>query len=189
MKKVKKTVVPDNPRLDNQSQTKPLSGLKKLIQNIGKQESSDSEDRKDFVQDIIGINEIYDGFFFMKSGQVIGIVEVIPLNYHQRTNTEKHIIINYFIKFLRIANDTMHYKVRTEKADVNQIITNILKSNVNEKDPLEIFVDDDKIILKKYEPCDIFDGSMDDLVEYCGKKVSISSIMELARIAGLNVTK
>ena len=61
--------------------------------------------------------------------------------------------------------------------------------NVNEKDPLEIFVDDDKIILKKYEPCDIFDGSMDALVEYCGKKVSISSIMELARIAGLNVTK
>ena len=145
MKKVKKTVVPDNPRLDNQSQTKPLSGLKKLIQNIGKQESSDSEDRKDFVQDIIGINEIYDGFFFMKSGQVIGIVEVIPLNYHQRTNTEKHIIINYFIKFLRIANDTMHYKVRTEKADVNQIITNILKSNVNEKDPRVIAQMEDNI--------------------------------------------
>ena len=35
-----------------------------------------------------------------------------------------------------------------------------LRSNfdVNERDPLEIFVDDDKIILKKYNPADIFTG-------------------------------
>ena len=36
--------------------------------------------------------------------------------------------------------------------------------DVNERDPLEIFVDDDKIILKKYNPADIFTGEdMDDL--------------------------
>lgn len=61
--------------------------------------------------------------------------------------------------------------------------------NVNERDPLEIFVDDDKIILKKYDPSDIFTGEMEDLVEYRGKKVSKKSILELARIAGLNVTE
>ena len=61
--------------------------------------------------------------------------------------------------------------------------------NVNERDPLEIFVDDDKIILKKYDPSDIFTGDMEDLVEYRGKKVSKKSILELARIAGLNVTE
>lgn len=61
--------------------------------------------------------------------------------------------------------------------------------NVNERDPLEIFVDDDKIILKKYDPSDIFTGEMDDLVEYRGKKVSKNSILELARIAGLNITE
>ena len=60
--------------------------------------------------------------------------------------------------------------------------------NVNERDPLEIFVDDDKIILKKYDPSDIFTGEMEDLVEYRGKKVSKKSILELARIAGLNNT-
>lgn len=57
--------------------------------------------------------------------------------------------------------------------------------NINEKDSLEIFVDDDKVILKKYEPSDIFTGSMDDLVDYCGKKVSKQSIIELAKIAGI----
>ena len=61
--------------------------------------------------------------------------------------------------------------------------------NVNERDPLEIFVDDDKIILKKYDPSDIFKGEMEDLVEYRGKKVSKKSILELARIAGLNITE
>lgn len=61
--------------------------------------------------------------------------------------------------------------------------------DVNERDPLEIFVDDDKIILKKYDPSDIFTGDMEDLVEYRGKKVSKKSILELARLAGLTISE
>ncbi len=60
--------------------------------------------------------------------------------------------------------------------------------NIEVKDSLEIFVDDDKIILKKYEPSDIFTGSMDNLIEFNGKKVSVDSIREMARIAGLHIT-
>ncbi|OON98232.1 MAG: AbrB family transcriptional regulator [Epulopiscium sp. Nele67-Bin004] len=58
---------------------------------------------------------------------------------------------------------------------------------INEKDALEIFVDDSKIILKKYEPSDIFTGSMDDLVDYKGKKVSRETIKTLALIAGFKI--
>jgi len=54
---------------------------------------------------------------------------------------------------------------------------------------LEIFVDGDRIILRKYEPADIFTGDMDDLIEFKGKKVSISSITEMAKLAGLTITK
>ena len=57
--------------------------------------------------------------------------------------------------------------------------------NINEKDALEIFVDDEKIILKKYEPADIFTGSMEELIDYRGKKVSRNSIIEMAKLAGL----
>ena len=39
------------------------------------------------------------------------------------------------------------------------------------KDSLEIFVDENMIVLKKYEPAGIFTGSMDDLIDYKGKKV------------------
>jgi transcriptional pleiotropic regulator of transition state genes len=59
--------------------------------------------------------------------------------------------------------------------------------DIQEKDSLEIFVDDDKIILKKYQPADIFTGSMDDLVDYKGKKVSKKTILELARLADLKI--
>ena len=58
---------------------------------------------------------------------------------------------------------------------------------MNEKDALEIFVDDDKIVLKKYEPADIFNGSMEDLIDYKGKKVAKATIIELARLAGLEL--
>ncbi|MHC1749741.1 MAG: AbrB/MazE/SpoVT family DNA-binding domain-containing protein [Cellulosilyticaceae bacterium] len=61
--------------------------------------------------------------------------------------------------------------------------------DINEKDSLEIFVDDEKIILKKYEPADIFNGSMDDLVDYKGKKISKSTILELVKLAGLKVAE
>ncbi len=61
--------------------------------------------------------------------------------------------------------------------------------NINERDTLEIFVDDERIILKKYEPADIFTGSMDNLIEYKGKKVSKESIIEMAKMANLKIVE
>jgi len=58
--------------------------------------------------------------------------------------------------------------------------------HIEVRDALEIFVDEGKIILKKYEPSDIFTGSMEDLIEYKGKKVSKQSIVEMAKQIGLN---
>ena len=48
-------------------------------------------------------------------------------------------------------------------------------------------MEENTIILKKYEPADIFTGSMDDLIDYKGKKVSKQSILEMAKLAGLDV--
>lgn len=57
--------------------------------------------------------------------------------------------------------------------------------NLDIKDPVEIFVKDDTIILKKYEPSDIFTGEKDNLIEYQGKMISKETIKELAQLAGL----
>ena len=54
-----------------------------------------------------------------------------------------------------------------------------------DRELLEIYTEDDKIILKKYAPTDIFTGEREDLIEYHGKLVSKKSIEELAKKAGL----
>lgn len=56
---------------------------------------------------------------------------------------------------------------------------------IADRDSLEIYVEDDRIILKKKNTGDIFTGAEDDLVDYHGKLVSSSSIKELAKLAGL----
>ena len=58
-----------------------------------------------------------------------------------------------------------------------------------ERDSLEISTKDDKIILQKYESVDIFTGEKEDLIEYHGKKVSKKSIMEMAKLAGLEINQ
>lgn len=42
---------------------------------------------------------------------------------------------------------------------------------IDEKDALEIYVDQEKIILKKYEPACVFCGSADDVQNFRGKLV------------------
>jgi AbrB family transcriptional regulator, transcriptional pleiotropic regulator of transition state genes len=59
---------------------------------------------------------------------------------------------------------------------------------IEEKDALEIFVDGDRIILKKYEPACIFTGNADDLVFYKGKMISKQAIRELLELVGNTVT-
>ncbi|GGJ10014.1 MULTISPECIES: AbrB/MazE/SpoVT family DNA-binding domain-containing protein [Paenibacillus] len=54
--------------------------------------------------------------------------------------------------------------------------------NIDVKDGLEIFVDSDRIILKKYEPSCIFTGDTEDLVYFKGKLISRSVIEELNRL-------
>jgi len=43
--------------------------------------------------------------------------------------------------------------------------------SIDKKDPMEIFVDEDKIVLKKYEPACIFCGNADDTVEFSGRTI------------------
>jgi transcriptional pleiotropic regulator of transition state genes len=57
--------------------------------------------------------------------------------------------------------------------------------DIGERDPLEIFTDEGRIILQKYEPADIFTGSKENLIDYHDKKVSKASIIELAKLAGI----
>ncbi|MDR1066096.1 MAG: AbrB/MazE/SpoVT family DNA-binding domain-containing protein [Clostridiales bacterium] len=56
---------------------------------------------------------------------------------------------------------------------------------IEEKDSFEIFVDEGRIVLQKYEQGDLFTGELNNLVEYKGKKFSKATIVELASLVGL----
>lgn len=43
--------------------------------------------------------------------------------------------------------------------------------DIEEKDGMEIFIDDDKIILRKYEPACVFCGNADGIKKFRGKNV------------------
>ena len=42
---------------------------------------------------------------------------------------------------------------------------------INEKDPMEIFVDEEKIVLKKYEPACVFCNGADNVSVYKNKNI------------------
>lgn len=51
--------------------------------------------------------------------------------------------------------------------------------DINEKDALEIYVDSNQIILRKYEPSCIFCGEVDGVIDFKGKKVCSKCINSL----------
>ena len=54
--------------------------------------------------------------------------------------------------------------------------------DIAERDELEIYLDEDKVILKKYEPSCIFCGSSCGLVTYQGRNVCLECIEKMSNI-------
>lgn len=52
---------------------------------------------------------------------------------------------------------------------------------IAERDPLEIYVDGENIILRKYQPACIFCDSADDVVNYKGKMVCRKCVKSLSK--------
>ncbi len=54
--------------------------------------------------------------------------------------------------------------------------------NINTDDSLEVFVKDEYIMLKKYEPACVFCGSAEDVVQIHGKNVCMNCINEMKKL-------
>ncbi|HBK86951.1 MAG TPA: AbrB family transcriptional regulator [Firmicutes bacterium] len=52
---------------------------------------------------------------------------------------------------------------------------------IDEKDSLEIYVDGEKIILRKYEPACIFCGNAENVFNYRGKNICEDCLKQLAQ--------
>jgi len=51
--------------------------------------------------------------------------------------------------------------------------------DIQQKDAIEIFIDEDKIILQKYQPACIFCNQVDDVVYFNGKRVCTACIEKM----------
>lgn len=56
--------------------------------------------------------------------------------------------------------------------------------DIAEKDSLEIFVDEETIVLKKYEPACVFCGNAKDVIVYKGKNICPECLEELKGAKG-----
>ncbi|HHW09952.1 MAG TPA: AbrB/MazE/SpoVT family DNA-binding domain-containing protein [Firmicutes bacterium] len=54
---------------------------------------------------------------------------------------------------------------------------------IDTRDPMEIYVDGDSIVLRKYEPACIFCGSADDISSFRGKSICRSCHDELTQVS------
>ncbi len=62
--------------------------------------------------------------------------------------------------------------------------------NIHEKDPLEIFVDEDnRIVLQKYEPACIFCNGMNGIINFGGHNICRDCLQKLAKVANEEVEK
>jgi len=55
---------------------------------------------------------------------------------------------------------------------------------IEEKDAVEIYVDGERIILKKYEPACILCGNAEDVINYKGKNLCKGCLLELSKQVG-----
>jgi transcriptional pleiotropic regulator of transition state genes len=55
---------------------------------------------------------------------------------------------------------------------------------IAEGDPMEVFVEGDLIILKKYEPACTFCGEAKDVIDFKGKKVCVNCLDEMTGVGG-----
>lgn len=56
------------------------------------------------------------------------------------------------------------------------------KLDIDQDSSLEIFVDGDNIVLKKYQPACVFCGEASDVVSYKGRNICRACLMELGKL-------
>ncbi|MDE6314400.1 MAG: ATP-binding protein, partial [Lachnospiraceae bacterium] len=128
------------PSMESLTQTKLFDSLGQKSRNLKRSEEENSikkQEKKEegFTQDFIGVKSITGGLAIMDSGDVIAVMEVIPMNFNQRDVLERNMISESFKEVFRIAPQKLHFKIRTEKTDVTKLMQNLNQINADETDP------------------------------------------------------
>lgn len=84
-----------------------------------KNKAQEIEYYEDSTQKWLPIKEFRDGIIVMKDGRYVKVIEVLPVNFYLKSETEQQNIIYYYASYLKIAPDNMQIRVLTQKADIS----------------------------------------------------------------------
>lgn len=73
---------------------------------------------EDSTQKWLPIKNIKNGVVLLNDGRYVKVLEVLPVNFYLKSETEQQNIIYYFASYLKIAPDKMQIRVMTQKADI-----------------------------------------------------------------------
>ena len=126
----------NNPLLQNlKSEAKPKVNIGRAEGTPVQKPASNAKKSKNNYdsQGIVNVKSIKNGIIICSDGSYVKILEVLPLNYYQKDNSEKNKITADFERFFRTCPENIHIKTRTEKSDVNKII-NAIRENYQKED-------------------------------------------------------
>lgn len=122
-----------NPNLSS----RPSTVNKKYEQSVRTQNSnkrkSSSEDN--YSQDLIDIADISHGLVFLNDGSIVKILEIVPINFAERSDEEKDAIAdNFGYSFKQFPKDG-HLKIMGSKANLDSFIHKLSDVAKKETDP------------------------------------------------------
>lgn len=139
--------------MEQQKPSQPLSTVKSaLLKKIEEaMQSRNSLGNKHCTQDLVPIDDIINGMIFTTDGRIINMLEILPINYAERTDAAKDMIAdNFGLNFKRLPKDG-HFKIMNSQTDLTVFEKKIRRAMRNETNPQLLARVDDYIAHTKKE--------------------------------------
>lgn len=82
---------------------------------------------------LLPIKDISDGVITLKNGKMLTVIEVLPLNFHLKSEIEKKNIISGFFSWLKIAPQSVQFYIRTGQANIDAFCGRLEEYYKNER--------------------------------------------------------
>ena len=96
-----------------------MSKLKELLVGNPQSNREATVDFPNGTGSVVPISDITDGIIITDDGRYVKILEVLPVNFNLKSETEQLNIIWYMAGYLKVAPDNLQILVRTEPADID----------------------------------------------------------------------
>lgn len=96
-----------------------MSKIKEFLLGNPKQYTTENYGFSNATGSIVPIANISDGVIITEDGRFVKIIEVLPVNFNLKSETEQLNIIYYMSGYLKVAPDNLQILVRTVPADID----------------------------------------------------------------------